>query len=70
MITAANRIYVHPDYAQAFETRFRERAGLVDKMPGFLFNQVLRPTKAGDPYVVLTFWESMADFQEIGRAHV
>lgn len=63
MITVANRIYVHPDYVSDFEARFRDRAGLVDKMPGFLFNQVLRPTKADDPYVVLTFWERVEDFQ-------
>ena len=63
MITVANRIYVNPTFAEAFEERFRARAGLVDTMPGFLFNQVLRPTKAGDPYIVLTFWESAAAFQ-------
>ncbi|MEM7737550.1 MAG: antibiotic biosynthesis monooxygenase [Deinococcota bacterium] len=63
MITVANRIYVNPDFADAFETRFKERAGLVDTMPGFLFNQVLRPTKEGDPYVVFTFWETLEHFQ-------
>src|SRR3712207_8836931 len=34
MITVANRIQVKPEYADAFEQRFRERAGLVDGMPG------------------------------------
>lgn len=62
MITVANRIYVRPEYAEAFETRFRERAGLVDKMPGFISNQVLRPVNDGEPYVVLTLWESREDF--------
>jgi heme-degrading monooxygenase HmoA len=62
VITVANRIYVHPDYADAFETRFRERAGLVDHMPGFISNQVLRPANDGDPYIVLTFWNSRQDF--------
>jgi heme-degrading monooxygenase HmoA len=42
MITVANRIYVAKEYADAFEQRFRERAGLVDQMPGFVSNQVLR----------------------------
>lgn len=63
MISVANRIFVHPDYAEAFEERFRNRAGQVDTMPGFLFNQVLRPTREGEPYVVLTYWESYADFE-------
>lgn len=62
MISVANRIYVDPDYAEAFEDRFRQRAGLVDGMKGFISNLVLRPTKKSDPYVVLTFWESKEDF--------
>ncbi len=49
MIAVANRIFVNPDYAEAFEARFRERAGLVDEMPGFIFNQVLRPSQPGRP---------------------
>ena len=62
MITVANRIYVKAEYADAFEQRFRERAGLVDKMPGFVSNQVLRPVNDGDPYVVFTVWQSRQDF--------
>jgi heme-degrading monooxygenase HmoA len=62
MITVANRIYVKGEYAEQFEARFRERAGLVDKMPGFISNQVLRPVNEGDPYVVFTVWQSREDF--------
>jgi heme-degrading monooxygenase HmoA len=62
MITVANRIYVKPEYAEAFETAFRDRAGLVDGMPGFVSNQVLRPVNDGDPYVVFTIWNSREDF--------
>jgi heme oxygenase (mycobilin-producing) len=62
MITVANRIYVTPEYADAFEERFRQRAGLVDSMPGFISNQVLRPVNDGDPYVVFTIWNSREDF--------
>ncbi len=62
MITVANRIYVTPEYAHAFEERFRNRAGLVDNMPGFLSNQILRPVNEGDPYVVFTLWNSREDF--------
>ena len=62
MITVANRIYVAREYADAFEQRFRERAGLVDQMPGFISNQVLRPVNEGDPYVVFTVWNSRQDF--------
>lgn len=63
MITAMNRIFVNPEYTQQFEENFRNRAGLVDSMPGFLGNQVLRPVNDGDPYIVLTFWNSREDFE-------
>ncbi|PYE52847.1 antibiotic biosynthesis monooxygenase family protein [Deinococcus yavapaiensis] len=63
MITVANRIFVAPEFAEQFEERFRARAGLVDTMPGFVANHVLRPTKLGEPYVFLTFWESHEAFR-------
>lgn len=62
MITVANRLYVKPEYADAFEEVFRERAGLVDKMEGFISNQILRPVNDGDPYVVFTTWNRRQDF--------
>jgi len=62
MITVANRLYVKPEHADAFETVFRERAGLVDGMPGFVANQVLRPVNEGEPYIVLTTWTSRDTF--------
>lgn len=63
MITVANRLYVDPAFADRFEARFRDRPRLVDRMPGFVSNQVLRPAAPGDPYVVLTWWESRAAFE-------
>ncbi|GAB4426674.1 MAG: antibiotic biosynthesis monooxygenase [Chloroflexi bacterium OHK40] len=63
MITTANRIFVNPEYAALFEEHFRNRAGLVDRMPGFVSNQLLRPVNPGDPYIVLTIWESRAHFE-------
>lgn len=68
MITVANRLYVGPEYADAFEKVFRERAGLVDGMPGFVSNQVLRPVNEGDPYVILTTWESRESFMDWVRS--
>ena len=49
-----NRIYVVPEYAEQFEQRFQTRARLVDGMPGFIWNKVLRPVNPGDPYDSLT----------------
>ena len=62
MFVVMNRISVNPDYAEQFEERFRTRAGEVDKMKGFVRNQVLRPDNPDDPYVVMTFWKSKEDF--------
>ena len=63
MIVTCNRIPINPDHAAAFEQRFADRSALVDGMPGFISFQLLRPKKDGDPYVVMTFWESEAHFK-------
>jgi heme-degrading monooxygenase HmoA len=63
MIITCNRIPVNPEHREAFEQTFRERASLVDGMPGFIAFNLLRPTKQGDPYIVMTFWESQAHFE-------
>ena len=62
MFVVMNRISVNSEYAGQFEERFRARAGEVDKMPGFVRNQVLRPVNSEDPYIVMTFWKSRQDF--------
>lgn len=63
MITTSNRIFVNPQFEAAFEDNFRNRAGLVDTMPGFIRNLLLRPVNPGDPYIVLTMWDSRAAFE-------
>lgn len=62
MLTVMNRISVKPEFAAAFEERFAQRAGLVDGMPGFIRNEVLRPSSEGAPYIVLTYWQDRASF--------
>jgi heme-degrading monooxygenase HmoA len=62
MFVVMNRIPVNAEYTEQFEERFRNRAGEVDQMKGFIRNQVLRPANPEDPYVVMTFWESRDDF--------
>ena len=63
MITVMNRIPVKAEYAEAFEARFRDRARLVDGLPGFVRNEVLRPMEPGQPYIVLTYWENREAFE-------
>ena len=62
MLVVCNRIPVNPEYAEAFEQRFKEREGMVDSMDGFISFQILRPTNPEHPYVVMTFWEDKASF--------
>ncbi len=63
MFVVMNRISVSPAYAEQFEERFRSRAGEVDKMRGFIRNQVLRPDTPDEPYIVMTYWQSKQDFE-------
>jgi len=63
MIVVCNRIPVHPDYFDAFEERFKDRAALVDGMDGFISFQLLRPHNAEHPYTVMTFWESKDHYE-------
>jgi heme-degrading monooxygenase HmoA len=76
VIVVTNRIPVAGDHEAAFEDRFRHRAHLIDRSPGFIKNLVLRPiqrrfnhqTGAWETiaeqgyYLVQTYWESEQAF--------
>ena len=62
MIVVANRIPVAKGFEKEFEERFRNRAGLVEKMAGFSGFELLRPIK-GDCYLSKTSWESYDAFK-------
>nr|CRH05793.1 Putative antibiotic biosynthesis monooxygenase [Candidatus Magnetococcus massalia] len=65
MIVVMNRIPVKSEHHESFEERFKNRAGLVDKSPGFIRNVVLRPMKeTSDYHVIMTFWESEQHFMD------
>lgn len=71
-----NRIPVADGHESDFEERFRKRAHLIDRSPGFIKNLVLRPiqrrfdhasgawvdSSAQGYYLVQTYWESEQDF--------
>jgi len=63
MYIVANRVPVAPSWCEQFEERFRTRAGQIDKQPGFVRMQVLRPADADSPYVILTTWRDKAAFE-------
>jgi len=58
----ANRVPVAPKWAEKFEERFRNRVGQIDRQPGFVSMQILRPADDDSPYVVLTTWKDKAAF--------
>ena len=63
MFIVANRVSVASGWEDAFEERFRQRAGQIDKQPGFVRMQVLKPHSEDTPYVVLTTWTDKAAFE-------
>ena len=76
MFIVTNRIPVATGYEEEFEDRFRNRAHLIDKSPGFIKNLILQPVQrrfrhqTGEweekeeqgYYLVQTYWESEQDF--------
>lgn len=60
---AINYITCKPFYRERFEQLFATRAQAIDKMPGFIDMQVLRPGKEDDPYLVVSYWESEDAFK-------
>lgn len=62
MFIVANRVPVASGYEDMFEERFRQRAGQIDKQPGFLRMQILKPDSDETPFVVLTTWQDKESF--------
>ncbi len=63
MFVTMNRFTIDPKYWDDFEKRFRNRAGLIDREPGFIRNTVLRPAEStSGQHVVMTLWESRDAF--------
>lgn len=60
---AVNYIDCRPDYRVWFEELFGSRAKQIDTMPGFVGMQVLRPSKEGDAYLIVSHWENEASFK-------
>jgi len=56
-----NRMTVPNEFKDKFEMTFRTRAKAVDRRPGFVRAEILRPAQ-GNEYIVMTHWESQAAF--------
>lgn len=49
---------------QELERHFRERSGLVDDFPGFLYLQLMKPQSGAATHTFLTAWESRDAFRQ------
>jgi heme-degrading monooxygenase HmoA len=60
---AINYIRCEEGYQARFEELFATRARAIDRMPGFIDMEVLKPAKPEDPYLVVSHWESEEQFK-------
>jgi heme-degrading monooxygenase HmoA len=63
MIVSLFHVQVPAEMVARFEQSWRQRAGLVDKMPGSRGLEVLRDGATPGKYIVLTRWDTKADFE-------
>ncbi len=62
-VVKINAIEVAEGKGEELEARFAERVGEVEKMPGFVSFELLRPVSGENRYFVYTRWESEEHFQ-------
>lgn len=62
-VVKINALEVPDQMAGTLEERFRNRAGEVEKVPGFQRFQLLRPTDDSDRWFVVTWWDSEEAFE-------
>ena len=69
-VVKINAIEVEPGRGPALEERFAKRASEVEKMPGFLGFELLRPTDDRNQWLVLTRWRDQAERRHaVGVSH-
>jgi heme oxygenase (mycobilin-producing) len=59
---AINYIHCEPHYRERFEELFTSRAKAIDRMPGFVDMQVLRPNGEGE-YLIVSHWATEEAFK-------
>lgn len=63
MIVSMFHVQVPQQAIEGFERSWQQRAGQVDKMAGFRGLEVLRDGATPGRYIVLTRWDTRADFE-------
>lgn len=59
---AINYIQCEPHYQSRFEELFATRAHAIDRLPGFIDMQVLKPGKEGEDYLIVSYWDNESSF--------
>ncbi len=59
---AVNFIHCEPGYRERFETLFATRAHAIDRLPGFLSMQVLKPAREDGDYLIVSHWTAREAF--------
>lgn len=62
-VVKINALKVPEQMGDTLEERFRNRAGEVEKVPGFQRFQLLKPTDERDRWFVITWWDSEEAFE-------
>lgn len=62
-----NYIRCGDHYRERFEQLFATRAQAIDRMPGFIDMQVLKPNQEGE-YLIVSHWESEETFKTWTRS--
>ncbi len=60
---AINSIACTDAYRERFETLFKSRAHAIDKLPGFHNMVVLKPSSGTGDYLVVSYWDDRASFE-------
>lgn len=60
---AINYISCEEHYRNRFEELFASRAHAIDRLPGFIEMEVLKPNGAGE-YLIVSHWESEESFKK------
>jgi heme-degrading monooxygenase HmoA len=60
---AINYITCNDEYRERFEELFATRAHAIDRMPGFISFELLRPVDDDGPYLIVSHWEKQENFE-------
>lgn len=60
---AINNISCKEHYKPRFEELFKSRIKAIDKMPGFIFMNVLKPMNNDGDYLIVSYWKNEDAFK-------